>query len=205
MDSRRERSGSTQADDKHFTEIPGIGWVPNGPRRQHQHGHRRSSHVEQNANDRPSERQKPEANSLYGFSKPPQFRDPMQYLAEGFARVQWAMREEGRRQQDHRGHRSREAQGEGSPRIKREASEDSKRPINSLAPESQDSPDPDVTPAASPPRERGPVFSATPAADCICPINLDCPRKHNDRIDCRTLVIEFKRWEKKQRDQYHTV
>ena len=34
-----------------------------------------------------------------------------------------------------------------------------------------------------------------PTAQCICPIGLTCPRRDDNQLDCRTLVLEWRQWQ----------
>ncbi|KIY02837.1 uncharacterized protein Z520_01302 [Fonsecaea multimorphosa CBS 102226] len=50
---------------------------------------------------------------------------------------------------------------------------------------------------SSPPRGPTPPAPDAQGDDrprCKCPVGRDCPRKGDDQVDCRTLVLEFERW-----------
>jgi len=50
---------------------------------------------------------------------------------------------------------------------------------------------------SSPPAGPSPPAPVTQGGDrpsCKCPIGFDCPRKRDDQVDCRTLVLEFGKW-----------
>ena len=49
------------------------------------------------------------------------------------------------------------------------------------------------------PPSRLPHFAGRLAPDCLCPISLECPARENTLIDCRTLVLDYKKWEIRER------
>lgn len=39
-----------------------------------------------------------------------------------------------------------------------------------------------------------PVVAPRLPGNCLCPVNLNCPAREDHLIDCRTLVVEWKKW-----------
>jgi hypothetical protein len=59
----------------------------------------------------------------------------------------------------------------------------------------------------SPPEPPRPPSPLPPSAgrltpDCACPTSLDCPARENALIDCRTLVLDYKKWEIRERENH---
>jgi hypothetical protein len=62
--------------------------------------------------------------------------------------------------------------------------------------EHQSSPEPPRPPSPLPPS------AGRLARDCACPTSLICPARENPLIDCRTLVLDYKKWEIRERENH---
>jgi hypothetical protein len=56
----------------------------------------------------------------------------------------------------------------------------------------------------APPRPPSPLppCAGRLAPDCVCPTSLKCPARENALIDCRTLVLDYKKWEIRERESH---
>ncbi|KAK5205365.1 hypothetical protein LTR41_008819 [Exophiala xenobiotica] len=59
----------------------------------------------------------------------------------------------------------------------------------------------------SPPEPPRPPSQLPPSAgrlapDCACPTSLECPAREDALIDCRTLILDYKKWEIRERENH---